>query len=106
MALIYRTIPIAAAFFASAIISLASDHAVANDKAQLFDPLCMRLDLEVIGFIERHGEAGDIPTERLGKAGLQFVAARVACLEGRSAEGADLYRGVLRLEPVVASGRK
>ena len=97
----------AAAFLAIAIALLASaDHAVANDKAGLFSPLCRWLDLEVTAFIERHGEVGDISSERLGKAGLQFLAARVACLHGRSDEGADLYRGILRIEPVVASGMK
>jgi hypothetical protein len=97
----------AAAFFAIALASLASaDHAVADDKAGLFSPLCRWLDLEVTGFIERHSEVGEISSERLGKAGLQFLAARVACLQGRSDEGADLYRGILRIEPVVASVNK
>jgi hypothetical protein len=94
------------AAYAIAIALASGGAAGAGDGSRSFDPLCMRLDLEVIGFIERHGEAGDISAERLGKAGLQFVAARVACLDGRVEEGAALYRDILRIESVVVSGQK
>jgi hypothetical protein len=97
---------VAACCGAVAIISLVSGSIAGAAESSKFSPLCMQLDLEVIGFIERHGQAGDISSERLGKAGLQFVAARAACLEGHSDQGAELYRDILRIEPVVASGKK
>ena len=79
--------------------------ASAADQPTL-DPRCVRLDLEVIDFIESHGKADDLSQDTLGKAGLQFVAARIACSEGRTREGVALYDSILAIEPPVASARK
>jgi|EndMetStandDraft_2_1072991.scaffolds.fasta_scaffold11168_4 hypothetical protein len=77
--------------------------ASAADETTPLDPHCVRLDLEAINFIESHAE--DLSQETLGKAGLQFVAARSACREGRTAEGLALYGSILRIEPALA-GKK
>jgi hypothetical protein len=73
-----------------------------------FGPLCAKLDLEAIAVIERRGEE-DLPPDRqemLAAAGLQFLAARLACLDGDVDAGAELYRGILRLEPASTSIEK
>ncbi len=70
-----------------------------------FGPLCAKLDLEAIAFIERHDDE-DLPQDAqqiLAAAGLQFLAARQACLDGHVEAGAELYRGILRLQPASAS---
>ena len=70
-----------------------------------FEPLCARLDLQAIALIERRGEEALTPDaqQELAAAGLQFLSARLACLEGRVDAGAALYREILRLEPASTS---
>ena len=66
----------AATFFAIAIASLTSaNHATAVDKAGLSSAALGGSTSKSSASYQRHGEAGDISSERLGKAGLQFVAA-------------------------------
>jgi hypothetical protein len=58
-------------------------------------PLCAARDLQVIILIEEHGTANDIASERLSKAGLAQMDARLACSDGRVKEGVALYDGII-----------
>jgi hypothetical protein len=67
-----------------------------------FATVCALKETKVITLIEDHGEAGDLPADRLGDAGLAMLRARLACYEGRVAEALALYDGILSLGPVVS----
>jgi hypothetical protein len=58
-------------------------------------------ETKVITLIEDHGDAEDLPADRLGDAGLAMLRARSACYEGRVDEALALYDTVLKLGPVV-----
>ena len=64
---------------------------------------CLQKDIAAITTIEEHGEAGDVPGERLGKAHMTMLDAREVCAEGRVGEALALYQTILDLGPVVAS---
>jgi hypothetical protein len=85
-----RSVAVCLGFF----VQLAA--AAGSDRLGRFEPHCAKLDLEVIGFIEWHGEKNDLSQDELGKIGLQFLEARMACLEGRAERGADIYTQILR----------
>ena len=57
----------------------------AAEPAGKFTPACATRDLRAIAFIERHGEAGDIPSAVLAEAGLAHLQARLNCLLGNEA---------------------
>ena len=71
-----------------------------------YAPACAKPDLEAVIFIEERGAANELPSETLGKAGLQLLDARNACLSGRIAEAVALYDGILRIEPVAVAEKK
>ncbi len=57
---------------------------------------CATLDVQTLTLIEDHGAAGDVLPERLAKAGLMQMEARLACTAGRHADGAALYDEIIR----------
>jgi len=57
---------------------------------------CATEDVKTLILIEDHGEAGDVLPERLAKAGLMQMQARLACTGGRHAEGIALYDEIIR----------
>jgi hypothetical protein len=62
---------------------------------------CATRDVQTLILIEDHGEAGDLLPERVAKAGLMQMEARLACTAGRHAEGMALYDEIIRaLGPV------
>jgi hypothetical protein len=89
---------------AAAIVGAAGCGAVAAPDAPsgTFATVCALKETKVITLIEDHGEAGDLPADSLGDAGLAMLRARLACYEGRVAEALALYDGILRLGPVVS----
>jgi hypothetical protein len=65
--------------------------------------ICVARDVEVIILIEDHGAANDFAPERLAKAGLTQMDARVACSEGHVAEGIALYDEIIHsLSPMLS----
>jgi len=58
--------------------------------------LCATRDVQTITLIEDHGEASDVLPERLAKAGLMQMEARLACTAGRYVEGVALYDEIIR----------
>jgi hypothetical protein len=92
----------------AAVIACAPESgAVAEPEAQSqsFATVCALKETKVITLIEDHGEAGDLPADSLGDAGLAMLRARLACYEGRVAEALALYDGILSLGPVVSLRR-
>jgi hypothetical protein len=57
---------------------------------------CATGDVQTTTLIEDHGEAGDVLPERLAKAGLTQMEARLACTGGRHADGVALYDEIIR----------
>jgi hypothetical protein len=65
--------------------------------------LCAVRDVQVITLIEEHGMADDIAPERLAKAGLAQMDARLQCSTGRVEEGVALYDGIIgSLGPILS----
>jgi hypothetical protein len=58
--------------------------------------LCATRDVQTLILIEDHGEAGDVLPERVAKAGLMQMEARLACTAGRHADGVALYDEIIR----------
>lgn len=56
---------------------------------------CATRDVQTLILIEDHGEAGDVLPERVAKAGLMQMQARLACTAGRYAEGMALYDEII-----------
>jgi hypothetical protein len=67
--------------------------AVAQDATS--KRLCAARDIEVVTLIEDHGAANDIAPEKLAKAGLTQMNARVACSNGHMEDGIALYNDIL-----------
>jgi hypothetical protein len=63
---------------------------------------CALREIKVITLIEDHGDAGDIPSDKLAAAGVTMFEARLICYEGRVDEALALYDSILSLGPVVA----
>jgi hypothetical protein len=82
------------AAIADSPLGMAGASAVAQPTAS--SRLCAARDLEVVVLIEDHGAANDIASERLAKAFLTQMDARVACSGGRTEEGIALYNNVFR----------
>jgi len=57
---------------------------------------CAMRDVQTLILIEDHGEAGYVLPERVAKAGLMQMEARLACTAGRYAEGVALYDEIIR----------
>jgi hypothetical protein len=65
---------------------------------------CAMGDVQTTTLIEDHGEARDVLPERLAKAGLMQMEARLACTGGRHADGVALYDEIIRtLGPIGSS---
>ncbi len=76
--------------------------AMAQGQAGPFALECAEKEIMVITLIEDHGAADDVPSGRLGAAGLTLQRARSSCKEGRVAEALTLYQSVLDLGPVAS----
>jgi hypothetical protein len=61
---------------------------------------CSTSDANAITLIEEHGDAADVPPERLYGATLVVLEARKACREGRLKDARALYNVVLAIGPV------
>jgi len=66
---------------------------------------CATGDIQTTILIEDHGEATDVPPERLAKAGLMQMEARLACTEGHHADGVALYDEIIRTLGPIRSSR-
>jgi hypothetical protein len=66
---------------------------------------CATRDVQTLILIEDHGEAGDVLQERVAKAGLMQMEARLACTGGRPAEGIALYDEIIRVLGPLASNK-
>ena len=66
---------------------------------------CATGDIQTTILLEDHGEATDIPPERLAKAGLMQMEARLACTAGRHADGVALYDEIIRALGPIRSSR-
>jgi hypothetical protein len=74
-----------------AVVCLAVTGASAAEQ-----PTCAARDIEIITLIEDHGAADDLAPEKLAKAGLAQVDARLACSADRKAEGLAIYDDIIR----------
>jgi hypothetical protein len=74
--------------------------AMAAGQAGQFAQECALKEIVVLTLIEDHGAAGDLPAGRLGKAGLTWLDARMACYEGRVGDALALYESIFDLGPV------
>jgi hypothetical protein len=93
-----------AAALAGAVVAcvLGSGTAGANEQSTPFATACALKETAVITLIEDHAEAQDLPSDRLGEAGLAMLRARLVCYEGRVDEALALYDGILKIGPVVS----
>jgi hypothetical protein len=57
---------------------------------------CAIRDVQALILIEDHGEAEDVLPERVAKAGLMQMEARLACTAGLYADGMALYDEIIR----------
>ena len=87
-----------------ASLTLAVPPTGAGAPAGKFTPACAGRELSSIAFIERHGEAGTLPSAVLAEAGLAQLQARLSCLMGNEAVALAMYDRILRIE--VASGAR
>ncbi|PWT91022.1 MAG: hypothetical protein C5B56_04470 [Proteobacteria bacterium] len=74
----------------------------AQGQTQQFARECALKETTVITLIEDHGAAEDLPSDRLGAAGLTMLRARLTCYEGRVADALALYDSILDLGPVAS----
>jgi hypothetical protein len=83
------------------LLGIGSASAIAQATAG--SPLCAARDLMVIILIEEHAAANDIASERLSKAGLAQMDARLACSAGRVGDAVALYDGIIAsLGPILS----
>lgn len=80
--------------------------AMAEGQARQFAQECALKEVAVVTLIEDHGAAGDLPADRLGKAGLTWLDARLACYEGRVGDALALYESIFDLGPVSSLRQK
>jgi hypothetical protein len=85
-----------AGLFLAGITALLLGPSGAIAQATVGSPVCAARDLELVTLIEDHGSASDVAPERLAKAGLTQMDARLACSAGRQAEGIALYDESIR----------
>ena len=86
-------IPVLAAL---AISPLGMACAPAAAEKTVSSRLCAARDVEVVMLIEDHGEANDLAPERLAKAFLTQMDARIACSNDRMEDGIALYDDIIR----------
>ena len=85
----------------SVALLVCAEPVVAADSSMSFARDCALKETEIITFIEDHGEADDVPHDRLARAGLALMDARMTCYEGRVSEALELYNRILDLGAVV-----
>jgi hypothetical protein len=56
---------------------------------------CAMRDLALVTAIEAHGEAQDVPADKLGNAFFTVMSARAACAAGRVAEALAIYDSIV-----------
>ena len=56
---------------------------------------CALRDLALVTAIEAHGEAQDVPADKLGDAFSTMMRARAACAAGRIGEALAIYDGIV-----------
>jgi hypothetical protein len=87
-------------------VAVGSGAVSADSLSGPFPKVCALAEIKVITLIEEHGEAADLPSGRLGEAGLAMLRARSACYEGRVAEAIALCDEILTLGPVASARRQ
>jgi hypothetical protein len=78
----------------TSVLGIVGAPAVVQDAAS--KRLCAARDVEAVTLIEDHGAASDIAPEKLAKAALTQMDARVACSNGHMEDGIALYNDILR----------
>lgn len=76
--------------------------AEAQEQTRTLAKECATKDVAVVTLIEDHGAAGDVSADRLGKAALTMLDARMVCREGRVGEALALYESILDLKPAAS----
>ena len=76
--------------------------AMGQQQEQKLAQECAVMDIKVVTLIEEHGDAGDLPTDRLASAGMAMMRARSLCYQGRVGEALALYQSILDLGPVAS----
>jgi len=56
---------------------------------------CALRDLQLVSAIEAHGEAQDVPADKLADAFFRVMNARTTCAAGRTAEALAIYDGIV-----------
>jgi hypothetical protein len=82
---------------------VAPGNAIAEGQAVRLARACAVKEVAAITVIEDHGDADDLPANRLGEAGQTMLDARLACYAGRVTEALALYDRVLALGPVAST---
>jgi hypothetical protein len=77
-------------------LSVSAESAVAGPSGS-FARECALKEIEVITFIEQHGNAQDMAPDLLARAAFTLMDARMACREGRVSQALALYNSILRL---------
>jgi hypothetical protein len=77
--------------------------AMAQEQTVRFARECAVKEVAAITAIEDHGDADDLPANRLGEAGQTMMDARSACYQGRVSEALALYDRVIALGPVAST---
>lgn len=91
----------ALAALATAVLTCATAPVAAEEQSGSLAISCALREIKVITLVEQHGEAQDLPSDRLLDAALTMLRARSICAEGRVAEALALYDGILNGGPVV-----
>ena len=89
------------ALAAAVLTCAAASPAAAEEQADSFPTSCALREIKVITLVEQHGEAQDLPSDRLLDAALTMLRARSICAEGRVRDALALYDGILNIGPVV-----
>lgn len=101
-----RNTIVCAAFGACLALGIgASAQGQINGQADAFASECAAKDITAVTLIEEHGEAEDLPAERLSAATFTVLRARSACYDGRVGEALALYDRILDLGPVASLRR-
>jgi hypothetical protein len=90
----------------AAAVSAALTRGQFNAQTAPFAMECALKETSAITLIEDHGAAEDLPSDRLGEAGLTMLRARAACYDGRVGEALALYDSILKLGPVASLRRQ
>jgi hypothetical protein len=100
-----RTVVVASVWIAFYIVAavVAPGNAITQEQAVQLARECAVKEVAAITVIEDHGNADDVPANRLGEAGQTMLDARLACYAGRVTEALALYDRVLALGPVAST---